>query len=201
MNFHLATHKSPPFTRGSPKPKLISPPPGQISKSNVKPGKSAKLSVPKMKGPESERRTRAQLQKLCISNSAPSTPLPTPVRASHPSQNATLHTAENIADHKALVSQGMDNHLWSGRSVGDRLHNHCTPCKHPPNFQYNDPRLVMTRKEPPPNFLSTECRRLLPLSTETKTSSPASKPLVPPNAPSMTLSPPPQQPPGPPCNS
>lgn len=152
MNFHLATHKSPPFTKDSLKPKLMSPPPGQISKMNVKLGKIAKLSVSKMKEPESERRTRAQLQKLYTSNSAQSLPLPTHVRASHPSQSATLPTAENIADHKALVSQGMDSHLWSGRSVGVRLRNLCTPCKHPPNFQYNDPRLVMTRKEPRPNF-------------------------------------------------
>ena len=201
MNFHLATANSPPFMRDSLKPKLISPPPVQNSKTNVKPGKPSKLSVAKMKGLESERRTRALLQKLCTSSSAPSPPLHIPVRASHLSRNATLPTAENIAGHKALVSQAMDSHLWNGRSVGVRLHNLCTPCKHPPNSQYNDPRPVMTRKEPPPNFLSTESRRLLPLSTETKTSSPASKPLVPRNAPSTTLSPPPQQPPVPPCNS
>ena len=145
MNFHLATPSSPPFMRDSLKPKLMSPPPGKISKPNVKPGKPAKLSALKMKVPESGRRTRALLQKLCTSNSAPSPPLPTTVRASHPSQNATLPTVEKIADHKALVSQGMDSHLWSGRSVGARLHNLCTPCKHPPNFQYHDPRLVMTR--------------------------------------------------------
>lgn len=201
MNFHLATPNSPRFTRDSRKPKLISPPPGQISETNVKPGKLSKLSVSKMKGPVSERRMRAQPQKLCTSNSAPSPPLPTPGHASHPSQNAILPTAESIADHKALASQEMDSHLWSGQSVGVRLHNLCTPFKHPPNSQYNDPRLAMTRKEPPPNFPSTVSRKRLPLPTETTTSSPASKPLVPPNAPSMTLSPPPQQPPVPPCNS
>ena len=145
MNFHLATPNSPPFMKDSIKPKLTSPPPEKISKPNARPGKPARLSVSKMKGTESERRTHALLQKLCTSNSAPSPQLPTTVRASHPSQNATLPPAERIADHKALVSQGMDNHLWSGQSVGVRLHNLCTPCKRPPNFQYNDPRLVMTR--------------------------------------------------------
>ena len=200
MNFHLATANSPPFMRDSQKPKLISPPPGQNSKTNVKPGKPYKLSVSKMKGPEFEKRMRALLQKLCTSNIAPSPPLPTPVYASHPSQNATLLTAENIADPKALVSRAMDNHLWSGLSVGVRLHNLCTPCKHPPNSQYNGRHLAMTRKEPPPTFPSTACRKRLPLPTETMTSSPASKPLVPPNAPSMTLSPPPQQPLVPPYN-